>query len=161
MLYLIIGVAGLVVLALSAVFDDVLDGVTPDLPFLSGYAISATTAMFGFVAFLTDAAGWGTAATVLTAGVVGLLVGGGLGQVVRTLQRDDGDELPSSATVVGTQGYVTAPIAPGQYGQVAVTHGGHPMRYSALADEPIAAGQAVEVAASLSSTAVRVVPLTD
>lgn len=162
MLFLTIGIIGLVALAASALFDDVLDGVFGlDLPFLSGHAIAAATAMFGFVAYLTDNAGWGTAATLGTSVAVAVLVGGLLGQVVRVLRRDATDETPSSSTIVGAQGYVTAAIAPGQYGQVALTLFGHPMRYTALADEPIAAGEPVEVAASLSSTSVRVVPVED
>lgn len=162
LLFLIIGIIGLVALAASAVFDDILDGVLGlDVPFLSGHAICAAVAIFGFVAYLTDSAGWGTVATVGTAAAVGIFVGGLLGQVVRVLKRDDGDDTPSSATIVGAQGYVTAAIVPGQYGQVALTLSGHPMRYSAMADEPIAAGVPVEVAASLSSTSVRVVPAVD
>ncbi len=162
LLFLTIGVIGLVALAASALFDDILDGVFGlDIPFLSGHAIAAAAAMFGFVAYLADNAGWGTAATLGTSAAVGILVGGMLGQVVRVLQRDNTDETPSSSTIVGTLGYVTAAITPGQYGQVALTLSGHPMRYSALADQPIAAGTPVEVAASLSSTAVRVVPAVD
>lgn len=161
-MFLTIGIIGLVALAASAIFDDVLDGVFGlDLPFLSGHAIAAATAMFGFVAYLTDNAGWGTAATLGTSVAVAVLVGGLLGQVVRVLRRDATDETPSSSTIVGVQGYVTAAIAPGQYGQVALTLFGHPMRYTAMADESIAAGEPVEVAASLSSTSVRVVPVED
>jgi membrane protein implicated in regulation of membrane protease activity len=162
LLFLTIGVVGLVALAASALFDDVLDSVFGlDVPFLSGHAIAAAIAIFGFVAYLTDSAGWGTTATVGTSVVVGVLVGGLLGQLVRVLRRDDTDETPSSSTIVGAQGYVTAAIAPGQYGQVALTLFGHPMRYSAMADQPIPAGAPVEVAASLSSTSVRVVPVAD
>jgi hypothetical protein len=162
LLFLTIGVIGLVVLAASALFDDIVDGVFGlDIPFLSGHAISAAVAMFGFVAYLTDNAGWGTGATIGTATAVGILVGGLLGQVVRVLRHDDGEEAPSSSNIVGAQGYVTAAIIPGRYGQVALTLAGHPMRYSAMADEPIAAGVPVEVAASLSSTSVRVVPALD
>jgi membrane protein implicated in regulation of membrane protease activity len=162
LLFLTIGVVGLVVLAASAVFGDLLDGVAGlDVPFLSGHAIAAAVAMFGFVAYLTDAAGWGTGPTLGVAVVVGVLVGGVLGQVVRVLQRDDSDDTPSSSSIVGTRGYVTAAIAPGQYGQIAVTLAGHPMRYAAKADEPIPSGAPVEVAASLSSTSVHVVPAAD
>lgn len=162
MLFLTIGVVGLVALAASALFDDVLDGVLGlDIPFLSGHAIAAAAAIFGFVAYLADNAGWGTAATFGTATALAVLVGGILGQVVRVLRRDATDETPSSSTIVGAQGHVTAAITPGQYGQVALTLYGHPMRYAALADQPIAAGAPVEVAASLSSTSVRVVPVQD
>lgn len=162
MLFLVIGIVGLVALAASALFDDVLDGVFGlDIPFLSGHAIAAATAMFGFVAYLTDNAGWGSVATIGTAVAVAILTGGLLAQVVRVLRRDSTDETPSSSSVVGVQGYVTAAIAPGQYGQIALTLYGHPMRYAALADEPLAAGTPVEVAASLSSTSVRVVPVLD
>jgi membrane protein implicated in regulation of membrane protease activity len=161
-LFLIIGVLGLVVLAASAIFGDLLDSLGGlDVPFLSGHAIAAAVAIFGFVAYLTDNAGWGTGATLGVAAAVGILVGGILGQAVRALQHEDGDDTPSSSTIVGTRGYVTAAIAPGSYGQIAVTLAGHPMRYSAMADEPIAAGAPVEVAASLSSTSVHVVPAVD
>jgi len=162
LLFLTIGVVGLVALTASALFDDVLDSVFGlDVPFLSGHAIAAATAIFGFVAYLTDSAGWGTGATVGTSVVVAVLVGGLLGQLIRVLRRDDTDETPSSSTIVGAQGYVTAAIAPGRYGQVALTLFGHPMRYSAMADQPIPTGAPVEVAASLSSTSVRVVPVAD
>jgi hypothetical protein len=162
LVFLTIGVVGLVGLVASIVFDDVLDvafGV--DIPFLSGYTLSAATGLFGFVAYLADNAGWGSAATIGTAAGVAVVVGGLLGQVVRALQRDDADDVPSSMTIVGSQGYVTAAINPGQYGQVALTLHGHPMRYAAIADRPIAAGAPVEVADSLSSTSVRVVPVVD
>jgi hypothetical protein len=162
LLFLLIGVIGLVVLAASAIFGDLLDGLGGlDVPFLSGHALAAAVAMFGFVAYLTDNAGWGTVATLGVAAVVGILVGGILGQVVRVLQNGDTDDTPSSSSIVGTRGHVTAAIAPGSYGQISVTLAGHPMRYSAMADEPIAAGAPVEVAASLSPTSVHVVPALD
>lgn len=156
---LVVGGIGLVLLLVSFVAGEALDGaldsVGPDL--LSGLAVASFLAAFGFVgALVLDLTGSNGAA--LGAGLVaGAVVGVGAGKASQALMRGGDESTVRSAGLVGLTGSVIDAIPADGMGQVSVVAAGHITRLNARADEPLPNGTAVRVAAVLSPTSVRVV----
>ncbi|MET0467789.1 MAG: hypothetical protein ABW075_11695 [Aeromicrobium sp.] len=158
MLFLVVAVIGLALLAVSVVFDGLLDFFDLDTPFLSGTALAAFLAGFGLTGMLIPDS-WGTAGVLAAAGVAGLLVAGIAGFGIAAMKNTRTDANISGMNVLGADGYVITPILAGQYGEVAVTVAGHRVKYNALSDEDLARGTHVAVVASLSGSSVRVAAL--
>ncbi|MGA5008623.1 hypothetical protein [Streptomyces koyangensis] len=161
-LFLGLGIAGIVLLVLSLIFDGVLEGLFGD--FLDG--LLSLPAIAGFVSML----GFGGAIVLGTTGlgvagatVVGVLAGLATGWVVlklsKALMRDQTDATPRSADLVGTAGSVVTAIPASGYGEVLVYLGGQPLKLSAKSTAPLARGTEIWVEASLSSTSVSVRPV--
>lgn len=159
--FLVIGVAGLVLLAVSLVLGDLLDGA---LDALTGDAfpsavIGGFVAAFGFGAAAVEALGL----SLVVALPVGLVAGAAFGWfaawLTRMLRDGTSDGTPGTNDTVGLEGRVVTGIPAGGFGVVRVLVGGHPMRLNARADAPIAAGVQIHVTAALSPTAVTVAPV--
>lgn len=160
MLYLTLAVIGLVILLVTIIFDDFLDFLGFDSPFLSGLSIGAFLAGFGFAGPLVPQS-WTTGGTALVALAVGASLAIIAGLASKTLRDSPTDANISSTTVMGSRGSVITEIVDGSYGQVIVNVAGHTNKYAAKADTPLAAGTPVEVVAILSASSVRVAAITD
>ena len=163
--YLILGIVGLVVLGVSLLVGDVLDGLLGGaLDGLGGDWFS-TEVVGGFVSAL----GFGGAIAV-SAGApgpialaVGLVVGTAFAwmaaKLTRLVRGAGTDEAPAAADVVGHQGVVLSAIPDDGFGTIRVYVGGHTLRYNASADLGLEAGSQVHVTSVLSPTAVTVAPM--
>ncbi|WP_157537397.1 NfeD family protein [Nocardioides sp. Root190] len=156
--FLVLGIVGLVVLLVSLVAGDFLDGAFDALAadWLSTAALAGFVSAFGFGAAASDGAG-----AVLP---VSLAIGAGSGVVVAwfawwlTGLVKDG---PSDGTVsigdsVGQVAQVITSIPAGGYGVVRLLVGGHTLQFNASAQLPIEAGTRVNVTGVLSPSAVSV-----
>lgn len=161
--FVVIGLIGLGLLALSLVLGDVLDGA---LDALGGDAFS--TAVIG--AFVS-ATGFGTAAVqgfgaptviALPAGLVAGVVFAWFAWWLTRLIRDGGsDATLTTDDAIGREGRVVTAIPTDGFGVVNILIGGHTMRLNAKAEEPIQPGTPVHVTSVLSPSAVTVAPVWD
>lgn len=161
--FVVIGVVGLLLLVLTLLLGDVIEGVVdgfgPD--WLSGTAIAAFLAAVGFGGAL--ALQLGASEGVATASGIGAGLAAGVlaGLLTRSLAREGGaDSTPSAGALVGQVGTVVSAVPADGYGTVALTVAGHPTRLNARAGTPLAAGSQVRVTTVLSSSAVQVEPVT-
>lgn len=161
--YLVIGVVGVLVLLLSLVLGDVLDGA---LDALAGDAFS--TAVVG--AFVAATGFGGAAAQALGApGALSLPVGLVAGAVfawlaaslTRLVRGGGTDATPNADDALGRDGRVVTGIPDEGFGVVDILVGGHVLRFNARADRPLDQGTQVHVTSVLSPTAVTVAPVWD
>ncbi|MEU7701594.1 hypothetical protein ACF064_25855 [Streptomyces sp. NPDC015492] len=159
--FLGLGIAGLVVLALSLVFDGVLEAVGGGLDgLLSLPVIAGFVSALGFTgALATGAAGAGAVVATLTGIAAGTLAGGATWWFSRALLRDGGAPAPRGEDLRGTAGAVVTAIPAGGYGEVLLHLAGQPVKYAAKAAAPVGRGAEVWVESVLSPTAVTVRPV--
>ncbi|MEU0397057.1 hypothetical protein ABZ208_30605 [Streptomyces sp. NPDC006208] len=163
--FLGLGIAGLVLLALSLVFDGLLEGVFDGLSggldgFLSLPVIAGFLSMLGFAGAITlGTTGLGAGA----AAGVGVLAGAGAGWLTwkfsRVLMRDADSDAPRGQDLVGSSGIVVTGIPAGGYGEVLVHLGGQPAKFAAKSSAPIARGTEVWVESALTATSLAVRPV--
>ena len=163
--FLVIGIAGLVLLAVSLLLGDVLDGVVDGLfdglgsELFSTATIGAFVAAFGFAAAGVDGAA-GPLPVALAAGSgAGLLFAWFAVRLTRLVRDGGSDATVSTDDAIGRDGTVTTAIPADGLGTVRILVGGHVLRLNARATEPIPSGTAVHVTAVLSPTAVTVAPV--
>ena len=159
--FLVIGIVGLAVLAISLVVGDLFDGA---LDALAGDVFSSAV-LGAFVA----ATGFGGAAAqaadlpVALALVIGLVAGVGFGWFaywLTRLIRDGGSDATLTIDdTIGRDGKVVTGIPADGFGVVNILVGGHTMRLNARSDQPLDPGTAVHVTSVLSPTAVTVAPV--
>ena len=159
--FLIIGCVGVVLLLISLVIGDHLDGAFDALgsDVISGTALAGFLGALGFVgALVVDGTG-STGVAIISGLIAGVLVGLGVGWVSNRL-RTGGDEANlNTASLVGRTATVLNPIPAGGYGDISIVAAGHITRLNARADEPVLSGSAVVITGILSPTAVLVEPL--
>jgi hypothetical protein len=162
--FLIVGGAGLAVILVSLILGEVVDGLIDAIELdaggiISGPAIGAFLAAFGFGGALTlRATGGGVGTGVLGGAVAGLVVGGLAGLITRSVMRMPTDRTFRSDDLVGVIGTVITPIPEGGLGEITLTHLGHLTKLHARSEQPLPAGRQVAVTAVLSSSAVLVEP---
>jgi membrane-bound ClpP family serine protease len=159
--FLVIGVAGLVLLAVSLVLGDALDGAFDVLPgdAFSGAVLGAFVAAFGFGAAAAESFGLGSAVTVSSGVVAGVGFGWFAAWLTR-LVRGGGSEPPAgTADTVGHEGRVVTGIPAEGFGVVHVHIGGDTLQLNARAEQALEAGTRVHVTGALSPTAVTVAPI--
>jgi membrane-bound ClpP family serine protease len=159
--FLVIGVLGLVLLLVSLVLGDLLDGVTDVLPgdAFSTAVIGAFVSATGFGAAAADSVGAPTLVAV-PVGIVGGLFFGWFAAWLTRLIRDGGsDETPSVEHTLGQAGRVVSDIPAEGLGTVVVLVSGNPVRLNARCAQPLEAGAEVFVTSVLSPTAVEVAPV--
>ncbi|TQK68479.1 hypothetical protein [Nocardioides sp. SLBN-35] len=156
--FLVLGLAGLVLLALSLVVGDLLDGAFNALEadWISSAVIGGFVSAFGFGGAASDGAGLPVAASLAIGGGCGLVVGWFAWWLTRLLKDSPSDGTVSIGDSVGLVAKVVTDIPGDGYGVVRVVVGGHPMRLNASAHRPIEAGAEVNVTGVLSPTAVSV-----
>jgi membrane protein implicated in regulation of membrane protease activity len=156
--FVVVGLLGAALLVLSLLVDDVfeaIDGVLPDLGWLSGPTIGAFLAAFGLTGWVVEA---GTDASTAVAVVAGLLGGIAFGWVTYRLARAligmSTDATPTPTSLVGTAARVVTPVRADGVGEVLVTLAGQPAKMTATAAVDIPAGAKVVVVAVESPTKV-------
>jgi membrane protein implicated in regulation of membrane protease activity len=156
--FLLIGFAGLVLLGISVLLGDLLDGVFDALPgdVFSTAVIGGFTSAFGFGAAIAQNLG----APLLLAIAVGVVAGVGFAWfaawLTRLIRGGGSDATPAASDALGRDATVLTAIPDGGFGVVRVVIGGHVARYNARADRPVEVGTEVYVSAVLSPTAVTV-----
>ena len=176
--FLVIGGVGLLLLLVSLIAGDLLDGafgavgaldahsvggefLGGDLAgtFLSGAAVSGFLAAFGFAGAGIESATGATPLAISGGLLAGVAVGGLAGWLTKTLMRGGTDATVRSESLVGHRGSVISEIPPHGLGQVGLTVGGQLTRLNARCDRPLPAGTSVVVTAVDSPTAVTVAAL--
>jgi membrane protein implicated in regulation of membrane protease activity len=159
--FVVIGVCGLVLLGVSLLLGDLLDGVGDVIPsdLFSTEVIGAFVAALGFGGAIADAAGAPSGISWL----VGLVAGVGFawfaGWLTRLIRGGGSDGTLSTDDSVGHSGRVVSAIPADGFGSVTVAVGGHTLRLNARADVPLEAGTEVHVTGVISPTAVTVAPV--
>ncbi|MEU2793871.1 hypothetical protein [Streptomyces sp. NPDC007100] len=161
--FLGLGIAGVVLLALSLIFDGLLEGLLggvldgPLDGLLSLPVIAGFVSMLGFTGAIvlgTTGAGAGVATA---AGVLAGLVAGRLTwQGSRALMRHQTADTPRNADLVGSTGSVITAIPADGYGEVLLRWSGQPVKLAAKCAAPVERGAEVWVETTLSSTSVAV-----
>jgi membrane protein implicated in regulation of membrane protease activity len=156
-MFVVIGVIGAMLLVASLVFDDVIDGLVPDLPYVSGAVIGAFLAAFGAIGWFVDDGVGATTVVALFAGVVGgVAIGAAAFKLTDTLVNLPTDATPTTESLVGKPARVVTPVRAGGVGEVLVLLGGASAKYTATSDTDLATGTSVVVTAVESPTKVRV-----
>ncbi|EPD62283.1 MULTISPECIES: hypothetical protein [unclassified Streptomyces] len=164
--FLGLGIAGVVLLALSLVFDGLLDGAFDgalgggldgwlSLPVVAGFV-----AMTGFGGVIAQAA---TGVGLVGATAVGALSGVGTAWLTyrfsRALMRDRTAVAPTGNDLVGTSGSVVTAIPADGFGEVLLQLAGQRLKLAARSATPVARGAEVWVEAAPSATSVLVRPV--
>ncbi|WP_030420169.1 hypothetical protein VM636_14070 [Streptomyces sp. SCSIO 75703] len=164
--FLGLGITGVVLLALSLIFDGLLEGVFDgaldgllegwlSLPVIAGF-----TAMTGFGGAIALGTGWtGPAGAVAVGALAGVAAGWLTYRLSRALMRDQTDGTPTHDQLVGTSGRVVTAIPADGFGEVMLRLAGQPLKCSARSALPVARGTEVWVESAPTSTSVVVRPV--
>ncbi|CAL9304911.1 NfeD family protein [Streptomyces rochei] len=164
--FLGLGITGVVLLALSLVFDGVLEGAFGgaldgllegwlSLPVIAGF-----TAMTGFAGTIALGTGWTGPAGAAGAGAVAGVGAGWLTyRFSRALMRDRTAVTPRTDDLLGTSGKVVTAIPADGFGEVLLRLAGQPLKCAARSAEPVARGTEVWVEAVPTGTSVVVRPV--
>ncbi|MFI1223856.1 MULTISPECIES: hypothetical protein [unclassified Streptomyces] len=164
--FLGLGLAGIVLLALSLIFggvleglfDGVLDGLFDGL--LSLPVIAGFLSMLGFGgAIVLGTTSAGTLLATVVGGATGLVAGWLTWKFSKALMRDQTDATPRGSDLIGTSGSVVTAIPVGGYGEVLLRLGGQPVKYAAKSAAAVARGTEIWVEEALSTTSVAVRPV--
>ncbi|MFF7984034.1 hypothetical protein ACFZDK_33795 [Streptomyces sp. NPDC007901] len=163
--FLGIGITGVVLLALSLVFDGVLDGALDGVlggvldGWLSLPVVAGFTAMTGFGgAIATGTADAGPALATTAGAVCGLGTAWLTYRFSRALMRDQTALTPRGDDLVGTSGSVVTAIPADGFGEVLLSLAGQRVKLAARSAVPVARGSEVWVEAVPSATSVVVRP---
>ncbi|MFH9264504.1 MULTISPECIES: hypothetical protein [unclassified Streptomyces] len=165
-IFLGLGIAGIVLLALSLIFggvlegllDGVLDGLFDGL--LSLPVIAGFISMFGFGgAVVLGSTGAGTFLATVVGVAAGLVAGWLTWKLSKALMRDQTHTTPRGTDLIGTSGSVVTAIPADGYGEVLLRLGGQPVKYAAKSATPVARGTEIWVEEALSTTSVAVRPV--
>ncbi|HET6211388.1 MAG TPA: hypothetical protein VFE14_00805 [Micromonosporaceae bacterium] len=158
--FLVIGGAGVLILAASLLFGELLHLGHPDLdgPW-STEVIAGFAGAFGFAgAIASELVGARTGPGIAVAAVVGVLAAVPVAYLALRLSRAARnmrtDPTPTRVDLVGTLGVVVTPIPAQGYGEVRVRLAGTPVKLNARADRPIALGAHIFVVEAPSDTSV-------
>ena len=158
--WVIAGVA-LLLLLLTVVFGDFLDGVIDAIDVTGGYLSSTVVlsflAAFGIVGGLVLATTDASVLVATLAGVVaGAAVGAGAGVATRALTNGPTAHQITSSDYVGQAATVTTSIPSDGLGQISLVVAGQSTALAARADAPVPTGAGVTVVANLGPGVVKV-----
>ncbi|MEV3894026.1 hypothetical protein OG473_19275 [Streptomyces anulatus] len=165
-IFLGLGIAGIVLLALSLIFggileglfDGVLDGLFDGL--LSLPVIAGFISMLGFGgAIVLGSTGAGTLLATVVGVAAGLVAAVLTWKLSKALMRDQTTATPRGSDLIGTSGSVVTAIPAEGYGEVLLRLGGQPVKYAAKSAAPVARGTEIWVEEALSTTSVAVRPV--
>lgn len=162
--FVVVGVVGLLLLLTSLLLGDLLEGVADVFDFdggayLSGPAIGGFLAAFGFGAAVIDYnTDWGSGGSALGGVGAGVVMGGVVGLVTRSLMHTPTDESTRAADLLGGRATVVTRIPEQGYGEVSLVHAGHLMKLSARAGASLPEGTDVVITSVVSPTSVVVAP---
>ncbi|WP_371663503.1 hypothetical protein [Streptomyces sp. NBC_00280] len=167
-LFLVLGLAGLVLLVLALVFDGVLEGLFDGVGVLDGLfdGLLSSPVIAGFVSMLGFGGAIALGTTDLGVGAAAVVgAGAGLGaawltwRLSRALMRDESGTAPRGTDLVGSSGSVVTAIPVDGYGEVLVYLAGQPVKYAARSSVRVERGTEVWVEDALSATSVTVRPV--
>lgn len=156
-LFLVIGGIGILLLLITLMLGDVLDGVLDfggDL--ISGPAVAAFLGAFGFGGALALNAGASTGLAVAIGLAVGALIGAGAGFASAQLNKGGDESNVRTSGLVGRHATVVTAIPDGGFGTVSIVASGHITSLNARAPQAIPAGTPVTITGVLSATSVAV-----
>ncbi|MFI7430986.1 hypothetical protein ACIBPB_28720 [Micromonospora sp. NPDC049836] len=162
LIFLIIGGAGVGVLALALVGAGLLHIGHPDVDGpVSLEAVAGFTGAFGFgAAIVNELLGGrtpgmiaGAAAGGVVAAVPTAWLAARLSRAARNMRTD---ATPTRSHLVGATGLVVTPVPASGYGEVRVRLAGQPVKLNARADRPLPVGARIFVVEALSETSVHV-----
>jgi membrane protein implicated in regulation of membrane protease activity len=153
--FLVIGGAGALVLALSLIGAEILHFGHVGLPdFFSVEAVAGFLGALGFAGAITNELA-GTVAVSAAVGVLAAFPTAYLAVRLSRAARDmHTDGTPTRADLIGTLGVVVTAITPTGYGEVRIRLGGQPIKLYAKADRPLPAGAEIFVIEAASETSV-------
>ncbi len=159
--FLLLGVVGLVLLALSLLLGDLFggafDGLAGDV--FSSAVIGGFVSAFGFGAALSEGLGAPLGLAVGAGVVVGVGFAWFAGWLTRVVRGSGSDATVTTSDTVGRDAKVLTSIPEGGFGVVRVQVGGHSVQLNARADTAVEPGTEVYVTGVLSPTAVAVAPV--
>lgn len=159
MLFIVVGVIGVVLLVVSILFDDLFDAVVPDVGWVSGPIIGAFMAAFGLFGWAVDSNWQVSLAVAALAGVGGgLALGYFTYKFGMALWNMPTDATPTANDTVGTEARVVTAIDDGAMGEIVLELAGQPVKFNATADAAVERGSRVVVIAVESPTRVHVEP---
>ncbi|MFF8915861.1 hypothetical protein ACF08M_21670 [Streptomyces sp. NPDC015032] len=165
-LFLGLGIAGVVLLALSLIFDGLLEGLFGGLldglfdGLLSLPVIAGFLSMLGFGgAIVLGTTGAGTVAATAAGVLAGIVAAWLTWKFSRALMRDQTSATPRGTDLVGTSGSVVTAIPADGYGEVLLRMAGQTVKLAAKSPVPVERGTEIWVEATLSATSVAVRPV--
>lgn len=159
--FLVIGIVGAVLLLISVLLDGIFDFFDFGDGPLSLTTIAAFTAIFGFAAFAATGAGLPTGGAAAIGAIAGLIGGAAAWWLSRLIRSAESNASVSEVELVGSEASVVLAIPAGGLGEVALVRHGERVSLSASADTAIPRGARVRIAQTLTSTSVRVEPVTE
>jgi membrane protein implicated in regulation of membrane protease activity len=158
--YLVIGVVGLVLLTVSLVAGDLLDGAFDALSadWFSSAVIGGFVSAFGFGGALADALGAPGLVSLPVGVAAGLVFAWFASWLTRVVRGGGSGEAVRASDTVGHDATVLTDIPSGGFGVVRVRVGVHTLQLNARAEEELPAGTQAHVTGVLSPTAVTVAP---
>ena len=166
--FLGLGIAGVVLLALSLLLDGVLEGLSDGVAVMDGPldgllslpVIAGFLSMLGFSgAIVLGTTGLGTVGATAIGVPAGAATGWFAYRLGRALVRDSSGAAPRGDDLIGATGSVVTAIPAGGYGEVLVRLAGQPVKLSAKSPVPVVRGAEVWVEQALSQSAVSVRPV--
>jgi membrane-bound ClpP family serine protease len=160
--FIVLGIIGLLLLALFTFIDDHLGGIFDALgggDWFSGAALAGFLGAFGFGGAIARSLTGSTTVAVAVGLVAGLALGALVAWIMYKLKRTQDAGAPTAASLLGLEGTVVNAIPDDGFGEIKLTQSGHLVKLNARASMAIPVGQPVEVTDVLSPTAVRVAPL--
>lgn len=160
--FLIIGAVGLVILLVSVIFGEAIEGIF-DLDFLGGdlfstASIAAFLGAFGFSGVISLSLLEVTWVAILVGAIAGALALWGAASLTRWLKRGENLAVVRSDSLVGASARVITAIPEGSYGEVLIKLGGRTLKRSAKSDVAVPSGTEVWISGIVSPTAVQVTP---
>ncbi|CAM5497202.1 hypothetical protein SRIMM317S_04317 [Streptomyces rimosus subsp. rimosus] len=163
-IFLGLGIVGIVVLALSLVFGNILEGLLGLGGLLDGWlslpVVAGFVSMLGFTGAIvlgTSDAGAGAASAMGT--VIGAAAGWLTWKLSGALMSDQTAVTPRRDDLIGAAGSVITAIPAEGYGEVLVRVAGQPVKLSAKSTKPVMRGTEIWVETALSTTSVAVRPV--
>ncbi|MEO3746294.1 hypothetical protein [Plantactinospora sp. B5E13] len=162
LIFLIIGGAGVAVLALALLGTELAHIGNPDIDGpISLEAVAAFAGVLGFGgAIANELLGGGGVGQIVAAGTLGTLAAVPAGwlasRISRAARNMRTDATPTRNDLVGALGVVVTPIPTAGYGEVRVRIAGQPVKLNAKSERPIATGAQIFVVEALSETSVLV-----
>lgn len=162
--YLVVGVVGLVLLAVSLLAGDLLDGAFDALAgdWFSSAVLGGFISAFGFGAAVAAGLGLPVLPTVLVGAGAGVLVGWFAAWLTGLVRGGGSDDPVGASDTVGLDATVLTEIPAGGLGVVRVRVGGHTLQLNARADADgtaLPVGTEAHVTGVVSPTAVTVAPV--
>ncbi|MFF9773566.1 hypothetical protein ACF1HJ_07815 [Streptomyces sp. NPDC013978] len=166
--FLGLGIAGVVLLALSLVFDGVFEGLFGGVDALNGLfdgwlslpVIAGFVSMLGFSgAIVMGTTGLGAVGATAVGVPAGAATGWLAYRLSRALLNDRSSAAPRGDDLIGAAGSVVTAIPVGGYGEVLVHLAGQPVKLAAKSPDPVPRGAEIWVEEALSQTAVSVRPV--